>query len=60
MDINQLIDYVRQGGLPLFLLILWWLERRERLAAEERERIRMAARAVDGDRPDETKLPQGG
>lgn len=57
MDINQILEMVRQGGLTVFLLVLWWMERRERLAADERERIRMAARAVDGERPDESELP---
>lgn len=57
MDIQQIIEVVKQGGLTMFLLLLWWLERRERLAADERERIRMAARAVDGERPDEDSMP---
>lgn len=59
MEFDQVLDLIRQGGLTAFLLILWWMERRERLAADERERIRMAARAIDGERPDEQELPTG-
>lgn len=48
MTYDTVVGLMQQGGLTAFLLMLWWLERRDRLAAEQRERERFEAHVFDG------------
>ncbi len=42
MQFDQVIELVKTGGLPAFLLYLWWFERAERM--KERDKNEALAR----------------